>query len=53
MQKISSFHQFILEIESILESRDQGWPGSFLNMPTQKIFWSILVYANLYKHDKN
>ena len=40
MQKISSFHQFILETQSILESRDQTWSHPFLTMPNSKIFWS-------------
>ena len=39
MQKISSFHQFILEIQQILESRDQTGQTHF--WPSEpKIFWS-------------
>ena len=53
MQKISSFHHFILEVESTLESHDQNWPGSFLNMPPKNIFYQLLAYVNLYKHAQN
>ena len=42
MQKISSFHLFILEMQSILGSHDQTG-----------IFDQLLVYKNLHQHAKN
>ena len=53
MQKISSFHQFILEIQPILVSRDQDWPNTFLATRIQKFFDQLLIYVNLYQHAKN
>ena len=50
MQKISSFYQFILEIQSILEFRDQTGHTHFWPRPS-KNFWSI--YVNLYQHAKS
>ena len=51
MQKISSFHQFILEIQPILESRDQtGHTHSGHANP--KFFWSTFnsyEFASTYK----
>ena len=44
MQKISSFHQLILEIQSILDFCDQADP---------KFFDQLLIYVNLYQHLKN
>ena len=46
MQKISLFHLFISEIQSILESHDQT--GN-----TQNIFDQLLNLMNLYQHSKN
>ena len=44
MQKISSFHQFILEIQPILESRDQTG-HTHLAMPKIRLFhWFVLRY---------
>ena len=50
MQKISSFHQFILEIQPILEWPD--WPHSFLATPIiiirhRKSFWSTFNLCEL------
>ena len=53
MQKIRSFHQFILEIKSILGSHDQTGHPNFLTMPTKQFFDQPLVYVNLYQHAKN
>ena len=39
MQKISSFHRFVLEIQPIFESRDQTGHNHFWPRPS-KIFWS-------------
>ena len=38
MQKISSFHLFILEMQSILESHYQTGHAQFMTMPTQTFF---------------
>ena len=51
MQKISSFHQFILEIQSIFLWSD--WPDQFLMTPIQKFYEQLLIYVNLYQHEKN
>ena len=53
MQKISSFHLFIPEIQPILESHDIGWPHLFLTTLTQKNFDELLIYVDLYQHAKN
>ena len=45
MQKISSFDQFIVEIQPVLWP---DWPHPFLAMPIQKIFDQLLIYVNLY-----
>ena len=44
MQKINSFHQFILEIQPLLESCDQT---------DQNFFDQLLIYVNLCQHAKN
>ena len=46
MQKSSLFHQFIIEIQSILESCDQTGH-------TQTFFDHLFIYVNLYQHVKN
>ena len=46
-KKISLFHLFVLEIQSILESL-QATP-----MPNQKFFDQLLILVNLYQHVKN
>ena len=46
MQNISVLLQFILEIQSILESCDQTGH-------TQKVFDQLFIYVNLYQHVKN
>ena len=43
-KKISSFHQFTLEIQSILESCDQTG---------HTYFDQLIIYVNLYQHGKN
>ena len=53
MQKISSFHQFILVIQPILEFCGQTGKNPFLTMPIQKYFDQLLIYVNLYQHAKN
>ena len=53
MQNISSFHQFIFEIQSILESRDQTDQTHFLIMFSQKILDQLLIHVILYQHAKN
>ena len=50
MQKISSFDQFIVEIQPVLWP---DWPHPFLAMPIQKIFDQLLIYVNLYQHANN
>ena len=52
MQKISSFHQLILEIESILEFCNLAG-RTHLTMPTPKFFDQLLIYVNLSQHVKN
>ena len=52
MQKIISFHQFILEIQPILESCDQTGHPCFWPRPS-KNFLINLIYVNLYQHAKN
>ena len=46
MQKVSLLHQFILKIQSILESCDQTGH-------TQTFFDQLFIYVNLYQHLKN
>ena len=53
MQKISSFHLFILEIDSILESWDKIGHTPFVTMAKQKAFNQLLIFVNLYQHAKN
>ena len=53
MQKISSFHLFILEIESILESWDKIGHTPFVTMANHKDFDQLLIFVNLYQHAKN
>ena len=53
MQKISLFHLFIFEIQSISEYHDHTCHNHFLTMPTPKIFKHILICMNLYQHAKN
>ena len=53
MQKISSFHLFILEIQSILESWDKIGHTPFVTMANQKAFDQLLIFVNLYRHAKN
>ena len=52
MQKISLFHLFILQLQSILESRHQTG-HTFLAMLTLRFFSHLLVYVNLCQHAKN
>ena len=55
MQKMSSFHPFILEVQSILESCDQIDHTflTFFTTPTPEFFDQLLIYVNLYQHEKN
>ena len=46
MQKINLFCQFIIEIQSILESCDQTGQN-------QTVFDLLFIYVNLYQHVKN
>ena len=46
MQKVSLFHLFNLQTQSMLEPGDQ-----IVKKPTQKIFYHI--FLNLYQHAKN
>ena len=46
MQKFSLFHQFILELQSILES-------CYQTDHTQTVFDQLFIYVNLYQHVKN
>ena len=46
MQKINLFRQFIIEIQSILESCDQTGQN-------QTVFDLLFIYVNLYQHVKN
>ena len=50
MQKISTFHRFIFEIQEIFESH---WPHPFLATPIQIFSDQLLIYVNLYQHAKN
>ena len=52
MQKITSFQQFILEIQLILESHDQIGHAHFFCHAYSKNFDLLLVYVNLYQHAK-
>ena len=52
MQKISSFNQFILEIEQILESRIEK-PHILLTTTTQKLLKQLLAFLNFHQHTKN
>ena len=51
MQKISSFHQVILEIKSILESCNQAGHTHLWPCPPQ-FFDQLLIYVNLSQHGK-
>ena len=51
MEKISSFHPFILEILTVVLRPD--WPHPSLAMPIENIFDQLLIYVNLYQHAKN
>ena len=50
MQKISSSHLFILEIQSILETYDQTGHTHFWQYP--KCFDQLLIYVDLYENAK-
>ena len=52
-KKIRSFHQFILEIQPILESHDQTNHPHFWPSQCKKFFDQLLIYLNLYQHAKN
>ena len=51
MQKISLFHLFILQIQTILESRHMTSYTHF--WPTPNIFNHLLLFIKLYQHAKN
>ena len=51
-QEISLFQMFILQIQSILEYRDQIGLTYILTNPNKKNF-ELLVFVNLYQHAKN
>ena len=53
MKKITLFHLFTFEIQSILEFHDQTVHTHFWQMPTQKIFDQLLIFVILYQHAKN
>ena len=53
IQKIILFHQFILEIQSILESRDQIGQIHFRPCTTKKCSINFHFFLNLYQHAKN
>ena len=53
MLQMSSFHQLILEIQSILESYDQAGHTHPLTVPTPTFFDQLLTYVNLCQHVKN
>ena len=53
LQKISSIHQFITEIQQILESHDLKWHNYFPAEPHTPIFFKqLLISMNLYQHPK-
>ena len=51
MQKISSFHLFIFEMQSLLRVWWLDLPHPFLT--TQNFFDQLFIYKNLYQHTKN
>ena len=51
MQKVSLFHLFILEMRSRVQRLD--WPHPFFIMLNQKISDLLLIFVNLYHHEKN
>ena len=53
MQKISLFHQFILEIEPILESHDKSSHAHFWPCTPKNISTNFLIFMSLYQYAKN
>ena len=51
MQKLSIFHLFIFEIQSILDSRVQNGQTHFWPCPS-KNFYQLLIFVSLYQHAK-
>ena len=51
MQKVSLFYLFILEMRSRVQRLD--WPHPFFIMLNQKISDLLLIFVNLYHHEKN
>ena len=52
--KNSQLLWFIIEIQSILESRDQiGHTLFFSTMPNENTFSQLLIFVNLYQHASN
>ena len=52
-KKITLFHLFIFERQSILDSCDQTSHTHFWPCPLRKIFDQLLIFVNLYQHAKN
>ena len=50
--KNSYFHQFILEMQSILEFQYYIGHAHFWQCLTKKIFYKLLIFVNLYQHAK-
>ena len=51
-KKITSFHPFILEVQSILESHDKNGHTHFWPCLSQTFSDQLLIYVNLYQNAK-